>query len=560
MSSRLDSAEVPCVIYSAKSTDDARGSLKTQIADCAQAISREGGRVYGSPQSDERYSGYSRSRGPALLEAKRLAVEAAACYGRAELWVQHSDRLARGDGRSADHLIEVWLQMRKANVRLRSVQDDSNLENIVMAAVIGERNSEDSRRKAAAVTAGKVRQLERGERLGGPVPDGYRRVVEDEDGEVRVRYALDPERAPIVRRIFELAGEGMGDPSIARTMNVEGHRTRSGKSWQRRRIQDTVTNPYYAGRIVRYRGRPDQQVAPGNHPPLVDPATFDSLRSRRAKRDKALGSPRRIGRPPRRYVLHALATCMRCRQRMFGVTSTYKRTDGSHARRYVCPEVKGCTGLCAQPPVDAEAVDRAVLSHLDGFTLDFGELMTRILNTKAEELRTLDAQAEDHQRRLSSLHRREDRLHERLAEALEQEQKEHEGALLEGLSRARAETEAVESTIGRIERTRREVSQQPRVDALLDFVNDLKAAVRGTGSAGHVTEINASLRDLYSEILLNVLPDGQILLMPTVHDHVDAMFDFHPVEDVGRLIRPHEVPFPPSEWPRYGMIPMKVRV
>jgi hypothetical protein len=41
------------------------------------------------------------------------------------LWVQHSDRLARGDGLAADHLAEVFFEMRRAGVSLRSVQDDA---------------------------------------------------------------------------------------------------------------------------------------------------------------------------------------------------------------------------------------------------------------------------------------------------------------------------------------------------------------------------------------------------------------------------------------------------
>jgi hypothetical protein len=68
-----------------------------------------------------------------------LAVDAAANAGAAELWVQHTDRLARGDGRRADHLIEVYMELRKQDVSLRSVHDDGNCADPIRAVLIGER-------------------------------------------------------------------------------------------------------------------------------------------------------------------------------------------------------------------------------------------------------------------------------------------------------------------------------------------------------------------------------------------------------------------------------------
>jgi DNA invertase Pin-like site-specific DNA recombinase len=84
----------------------------------------------------------------------------------AALIVQHSDRLARGDARQARHLIEVYLWSLKAGVALRSVQGDSTFENLVMAVVMGERNTEDLRRKSEAVRAGLARRRKQGKFAG----------------------------------------------------------------------------------------------------------------------------------------------------------------------------------------------------------------------------------------------------------------------------------------------------------------------------------------------------------------------------------------------------------
>ena len=84
--------------------------------------------------------------------------------------------------------------MRRQGVRLRSVQDDSNLEDVIRVALIGERNTEDSRRKSEAVKAGKRRQFDKADRLGGPVPDGYTAKVfrtQRQAGSHRVRLRSD---------------------------------------------------------------------------------------------------------------------------------------------------------------------------------------------------------------------------------------------------------------------------------------------------------------------------------------------------------------------------------
>jgi hypothetical protein len=67
-----------------------------------------------------RYLGSSEAVGRASPEALREAEALASEHGEAELWVQHSDRLARGDGRTARHLVEISLWALKANVAVRS--------------------------------------------------------------------------------------------------------------------------------------------------------------------------------------------------------------------------------------------------------------------------------------------------------------------------------------------------------------------------------------------------------------------------------------------------------
>jgi DNA invertase Pin-like site-specific DNA recombinase len=119
----MPASPVPCVIYAAKSTEDRHGSIPDQLRECRAAIDRESGRIILAEYTDEAFSAFKRSRGPGLVEALRHTEELAQVHGRAELWAEHSNRLARGDGRSARHAVEIALWALKRDVGVHTVQD-----------------------------------------------------------------------------------------------------------------------------------------------------------------------------------------------------------------------------------------------------------------------------------------------------------------------------------------------------------------------------------------------------------------------------------------------------
>jgi hypothetical protein len=64
-----DSDGVACVIYAAKSTEDRRGSIPGQLADCRAAIAAHPGRSVVAEYTDEAFSTFRRNRGPGLRDA-----------------------------------------------------------------------------------------------------------------------------------------------------------------------------------------------------------------------------------------------------------------------------------------------------------------------------------------------------------------------------------------------------------------------------------------------------------------------------------------------------------
>jgi site-specific DNA recombinase len=533
------------VLYAAKSTDDKHGSIPTQLDDARRLAKRDGFEVV-AEFSDEAASAFKGNRGPGLAQALAKAEELGAA-----LIVQHSDRLARGDGSQAQHLVELVLRARKAGVRLVSVQDPQTFDGmgLVYAALMGDRAHEDSARKSKATRAGKQRQLDRGEHLGGPVCDGYRQVAQhDDSGRVVGRtFALDPDRAPVVRAMFDLAAEGAPDARIARSLNAQGHRTRHGRPFTRRAVQNAITNPFYAGGVAYKRGTPEERIVEGRHPALVEQATFDRIQAMRAARDLAEPGQKRTGRPAQNHALARLAVCGRCGEGMYAVTSSYRRKDGSRARSYVCPAYHASTGTCDAKPIDAEAVDAAVIAGLDSLLVDFESWRQRIEDSHAADRSHLAGEVARAVKARDQQAVKAEKVEAKWSEyvtagddgkadlVLPMVEKERQ-ALVEADRRLTAAQDALAS-----------IPTETSADAMLDFANALRESVRGrVDPTGTMAEVNEALRELFVSFWLFETPgDGPfagVAVVPYLRDGVIA-----PEDEWAPVVRAGAEP-PPLRW------------
>jgi site-specific DNA recombinase len=235
---------LPVVVYAAKSTADEHGSIPTQLADGRALAESEGLEVVAEYQ-DQSASAYSGNRGPGLERAMEHAARLAPCA----LIVQHSDRLARGDHKTAKHLLWYALWALERDVELRSVQDPQTFGDLLYTAVTGQRNHEDSKRKSAAVRSGKRRRFERGDSTG-PLQFGYRLVkVIGEDNRVVTTRVLEPDEAAVVMEMYRLLDRGLGIGDITRWVNGQGVRTKRGNPFGRDRVRDILTAPWYGGKV-----------------------------------------------------------------------------------------------------------------------------------------------------------------------------------------------------------------------------------------------------------------------------------------------------------------------
>ncbi len=175
----MSEGSVPAVVYAAKSTEDKHGSIPDQLADGRNLAAARGFDVVAEYQ-DEAASAYHGDRGPGLAagHGRVRAPQRRArvlCADRPALRPSGSRR-RRSRPR---HLIEFVLWAIKSDVRARSAFKTRRCWpaarwRLLLGAIGGMRNHQDSKRKGLAVKGGiRRRAVERRQFVGGRRPYGY---------------------------------------------------------------------------------------------------------------------------------------------------------------------------------------------------------------------------------------------------------------------------------------------------------------------------------------------------------------------------------------------------
>lgn len=402
------------ILYAAKSTEDKHGSIPDQLADGRRLASARGLEVVAEHQ-DEAMSAYSGDRGPGLARAMADCERLAGEHGTCALIVQHSDRLARGDAKQARHLIEVVLWALKANVQLLSVQDREMLAGgdlaLLLGAIGGMRNHQDSKRKGAAVKGGiRRRAVERGQYVGGRRPYGYRHRDTTPDGENTGPLVIVDAEAAIVRRIYAAYLAGMSQRQIAIDLNDDQVLTLTGTHWYATTVAGMLRNPLYMGWITHNGESFPAQSRDGApaHEPIIDPDTWERARQLRDSLAQAPGRGR--GRRTRgsHVFTDGLLRCG-CGTPMSPVTKP-TRTPGTLYEVYTCARrLHHGVNACAQPPVKRELIDTAVWRYFERVALDVDATRAAIEARAAQQLSEHDAlrrEAEQELTRVEESYRR----------------------------------------------------------------------------------------------------------------------------------------------------------
>lgn len=203
---------------------------------------------------------------------------------------------------------------------------------------------------------------------GGKPPAGYRLYKVKDGAQTHSKLEIDPEFAPLVKRIFALAAAGHTVKGIHRILYAEGVKAPSGAPIAPCHIYPKIlTNEVYLGRTVwnatlkgrSHRKKPQEQIVrvENTHPRLIDDLTFARVQELLAQRRPNRTPPRQSSS---QYLFSGLAFCGRCGAKMGG----RQRGDGSQAT-YMCAAQDNMGGAyCHQKPIRKEVLEDGVISLL----------------------------------------------------------------------------------------------------------------------------------------------------------------------------------------------------
>ncbi len=190
---------------------------------------------------------------------------------------------------------------------------------------------------------------------------GYLNAKKEVEGKQIATVILDPKRAPLVRRAWELYATGdysidrleatladMGLTSRASSRHPHEHPVSANK------VHQMFADPYYLGYIV-YKG----DLYRGNHEPLVDEALFQKVQAVRDLRS-AKGQRDRI----HQHYLKGGLFCQRCHKQGRDARLIFTQHTGRAGKKYSYFVCRGRQdGLCDLPHLRVEAVEDAVVEH-----------------------------------------------------------------------------------------------------------------------------------------------------------------------------------------------------
>lgn len=347
---------------------------------------------------------------------------------------------------------------------------------LLVALLVAQRAHEESATKAKRLReAWGAKRAKAEEQPLTKLSPGWVRLRDDRSG-----FDLIPERAAIVRRIFEMALAGKGQQSIAETLNREGVPVFGrGKLWHRSYIKKMLGNPAVIGQFTPHRMeiingkrvRVPAEPVEDYFPQAVSREVFEqvsSLASGRAAPSKTKGAMANI--------LAGLAKCPQCGSTMTRINKGGKK--GGHPY-LICTRAKAGAG-CAYRKVRLDYVTQAIIDNA-------GYLIGELPSPEA------DLQAQWDQ--LSLTHDVMGDEIERVVQAIAQAG--HSPALLNRLRATEAERDRIANELSSVA-TRMADTITNRI------ANTGTVLVDAVGEQPHdIPKVNAVLRQLFGKVVVD---------------------------------------------------------
>jgi len=375
--------------------EQAQGDSRRRQADLAARYAQEHGlELDGSSYADLGISAYTgKNAEVGALRRFLEAVEDGLVPRGSFLLVENLDRLTR------DHIVPaqaLFLQIISAGVTIVTLADrrsysvesvNANPTDLIISLLSMIRAHEESaikgRRVRAAWDAKRRKAAETPLTARGP---SWLRL---DRTKTPPKWRLIPDRVRVVRRVYRMAAKGIGQHTIAHTLNQEGVPTFGrGKLWHRSFVKkllesEAVVGVYTphtqshdaTGRRVRTPGEP----VPGYYPRIIDDELFNDVRAMRLD-GRRQPSPKGARRPA--HMLAGIARCGLCGASM---TRVFKGAKGGKPK-LVCTRAKVRAG-CSYQTVNVEDVERAIRDDI-AFLVGTAPIGDEGLDAEMERLET----------------------------------------------------------------------------------------------------------------------------------------------------------------------------
>lgn len=333
---------IKVVIYARYSSDMQREeSIDAQIRYCKEEIARNPNMVLVGVYYDEAISGKFDDR-----EDFQNMIADAREHKFDQIMVHKFSRFARNQYDS----VIYKKKLRDIGIRVVSATQkvDDTPEGQMTEAIIEVLDQYYSANLAEEVLKGMRENALKGLSTGGKPPLGYSR---DSEG----RYIIDPETAPIARKIFDLYVSGMGTYLIANTLNNMGLRTQTGNVFHGRTVSDILKNEKYNGTYIYTIGENEIRI-PDNHEPIIPKSMWEQVQYLKMQRTKPRLTSDVI------YSLTGKLYCGECHGSYSGGGHKKSRNGKKKNYYYVCNNKKYHN--CKNKSINKDKIERYLCQHI----------------------------------------------------------------------------------------------------------------------------------------------------------------------------------------------------
>ncbi len=404
MNTRLEM--IPAALYARVSSDkqDVDLSVAAQLRALREYAERNG-YVVVREYIDEAESGRVANR-PQFRQMLNDARKSEALFHEILVW-----KFSRFT-RSREHAVAFKSMLRKRGIRVVSITEhaDDSPTGRLMEAIIESVDEFYSANLAQEVTRGMRESASRGFWVSSHPPYGYRKTYVDDGPKKRPRLEIDPERAAVVLRIFQMADSGQSILDISRTFNREGIASPTGKRWSKTVVHQILKKETYTGTMIWGVNSKDKSPpvrVPDAFPAIVSRSLFERVASSMRSRARQVIHPRRVTGA---FLLSGLAKCRPCRRALNGQTAK----SGKYGY-YVCQSlIKHGKEACGTPRLNARRFEESVLDHIRENVLtdaNIRELVKFVNDERNDVERDLRRQMESIEAEITDVRTRLERLY-----------------------------------------------------------------------------------------------------------------------------------------------------